>query len=394
MTAMGPRKVALVVGQLQLGGAERQLFELAVRLDRRRYEPVVVCLSEVSEPFGARLRERGVRMEVLRRATHRDPARAWRLARLLGREEPALAHSFLLVANAYVWMATGLTTLAGGRRLARIASSRTCIPPAGRWTLALHARAFRTADVVVANSQRVMEFTRDLYGVDESRFRIIPNGIDLPKVAGAEERAATRRELGVPDNAVAIGSVGRLAPEKNPSMLLEVMATLSARGGSLPPVTLVLVGDGPEKETLRRLAARPELKNRVVLAGARADVPRVLGAFDLFVTASSTEGMPNAVMEAMAAGLPVVATRVGGNPELIRDGDNGALVPYGDADALSAALAGLLSAPEQAREMGQRGRRRVESELSMERMADGHGALYRRALGRAPMIEEPELRAA
>jgi glycosyltransferase involved in cell wall biosynthesis len=99
-------------------------------------------------------------------------------------------------------------------------------------------------------------------------------------------------------------------------------------------------------------------------------------------------------MEAMAARLPVVATRVGGNPELIRDGENGFLVPHGDVAALADKLAALLAAPELAREMGARGRRRVESELSLERMAEGHGALYRRALGSAPLLREQQLRAA
>ncbi|HEY5676108.1 MAG TPA: glycosyltransferase, partial [Myxococcales bacterium] len=106
------------------------------------------------------------------------------------------------------------------------------------------------------------------------------------------------------------------------------------------------------------------------------------------------EGLSNALMEAMAARLPVVATRVGGNPELVREGENGFLVPSGDPDALAASLAALLRAPEAAREMGLRGRKRVESELSLERMAEGHGALYRRALGAAPLIREPALRAA
>ena len=99
-------------------------------------------------------------------------------------------------------------------------------------------------------------------------------------------------------------------------------------------------------------------------------------------------------MEAMAARLPIVATRVGGNPELVHDGDNGFLVPFGDADALAEALRTLLSSPVESREMGLRGRRRVETDLSMERMAQGHGALYRRALGAAPLVREPELRAA
>ena len=95
----------------------------------------------------------------------------------------------------------------------------------------------------------------------------------------------------------------------------------------------------------------------------------------------------------MASRLPIVATRVGGNPELVREGENGFLVPYGDAQALAEALRALLSAPEQAREMGLRGRRRVESALSMEMMAEGHGALYRRALGGAPVVREAQLRA-
>src|SRR5204863_340526 len=122
--------------------------------------------------------------------------------------------------------------------------------------------------------------------------------------------------------------------------------------------------------------------------------PAILTRVRVACLCSSAEGLSNALMEAMAARLPIVATRVGGNPELVRERDNGLLVPAGDVDALAGALRTLLSGPAEAREMGLRGRRRVESELSMERMAQGHGALYRRALGVAPLLSEPELRAA
>ena len=132
----------------------------------------------------------------------------------------------------------------------------------------------------------------------------------------------------------------------------------------------------------------------MLLVGHRLDVPAILARAQAACLCLSAEGLSNALMEAMAARLPIVASAVGGTPELVRDGENGYLVPPGDAQALAAKLATLLSRPDAAREMGLRGRRRVESELSMERMADGHGALYRRALQAAPLVRDRQLKPA
>ena len=152
-------------------------------------------------------------------------------------------------------------------------------------------------------------------------------------------------------------------------------------------VRFVCAGEGPERDYLIRRIGELGLGDRVILLGHRLDVPAVLSRAVAACLCSSAEGLSNALMEAMAARLPVVATRVGGNPELVTD--NGLLVPYGNPPALAAAIADLLGKPEEARAMGLRGRRRIEEELTLERMAEGNAALYRRALGRAPYVPEP-----
>jgi len=189
-----------------------------------------------------------------------------------------------------------------------------------------------------------------------------------------------------------VAVIGNLWPVKGHRTLVEAVALLPA---DLRAVQFICAGEGPEKEYLLSRIAQLGLHERVHLIGHRLDVPAVLSRAVAACLCSSAEGLSNALMEAMAARLPLVATRVGGNPELVREGENGFLVPYRDARALADKLTALLRHPEQARAMGLRGRQKVESELSMDRMADGHGALYRRALCMAPLVrEQPEFRAA
>lgn len=380
-----PRRVALVIGQLQMGGAERQLFELAVRLDRSRWEPVVVCLSEVAEPFAGRLRERGIAVEVLSRSTHYDPGRVFRLRRLLGRRRIDLAHSFLLVANAYVWAATR-PGVAGGAGPPYIASSRICLSPSRWWLRLVHQRAFRGAAGVIANSTRVEDFTRELYDLPAGRIRVIRNGIDVKpfQAESAGARESVRSEMGIPQEALVVGSLGRLSPQKNLDLFLETAACLArapATAGAGGGLWFVVAGGGPALAGLRALAADLGLEDRIVFTGPRRDVARVLSAFDIFVLTSHTEGLPNAVMEAMAAGLPVVATRAGGTDELVEEAVTGHLVEVGDGPALSRKIELLLGDPEARLGMGQAGLRRVEREFSIERMVERTVALYDEVLG-------------
>jgi glycosyltransferase involved in cell wall biosynthesis len=365
------RRVALVVGQLHVGGAERQLFELATGLDRARFEPLVVCLSEVTEPYAGRLRALGVEVRVLPRAHSRDLSRALSLAWLLRRHRIGLAHSFLLAANAYTWAAT---RLAGA--IPFIASSRTCIPPPDRWSWRVHRRAFRAARAVIVNARGVGEFTRLLYGLPETALRVIPNGVNLePFVSDPSRRAALRAAWGVPDGAVLIGTLGRLSPEKNLPLFLR-MAERLASGGAGAGWRCVVVGEGPARAELEDLSASLGLRSRVIFAGEHEEAAAALNAMDLFVMTSDTEGMPNAVLEAMAASLPVVATRVGGTPEIVEEGITGRLLPRRDAEAFSAEVARLVEDPQLRRRMGAAGRARVEGSFTVRAMVEATTRVY------------------
>ncbi len=384
---MPPRAVALVIGQLHLGGAERQLYELAVRLDPARWRPSVVCLSEATEPYAQRLRARGVPVDVVPRSGHNDLGRAAALAGLLRARGASLAHAFLLAANAYTWAACRLIApLRGGRRLPYIASTRVCSPLPGWAATLVHRRAFRSAVGVVANSSRVMDHTRALYRLSGVRVRVIPNGLSLqeyPERDGEQARAArsaARGELDAPEGTLLIGTLGRLAPQKNVGLFLEMAARI-ARRAAPGDRRFVVAGDGTLGDALRRRAGELGLEGRVVFTGPREDVPRLMGALDLFVLTSDYEGLPNAVMEAMASGLAVVATRTGGTEELVQEGLTGHLVPARDLEALTDRVARLAEDAGRREAMGRRGRAAIESGFTVEAMVARTAALYEEALG-------------
>jgi glycosyltransferase involved in cell wall biosynthesis len=252
----------------------------------------------------------------------------------------------------------------------------------GKWHREAEKLTARLADLVVANADAVREVCIKEEGCKPENVMVVRNGIDLSRF---DALAAQGLKEPMPEGGPIVAVIGNLWPVKGHRTLVEAVAQLPAE---LRKFRFVCAGEGPEREFLTQRIRALGLQDRVLLAGHRLDVPAILVRAQAACLCSSAEGLSNALMEAMAARLPIVATRVGGNPELVREGENGYLVPYGNAAALAAKLAALLGAPERARAMGQLGRKRVEAELSMERMADGHGALYRRALGRAPYLTE------
>jgi glycosyltransferase involved in cell wall biosynthesis len=204
----------------------------------------------------------------------------------------------------------------------------------------------------------------------------IPNGVDLTRF-GPASQAAARRALGLPGESTVVGTVGRLDPVKDQAALVRAFATLM---GAYPEALLVLAGDGPCREELARLVAELGAGGRVRLLGECRDVPQVLAAMDLFVLPSLAEGMSNTILEAMAVGLPVVATRVGGNRELVDEGETGRLVPPGDPRALADAVAGYLDDAHVRGLHGKASRRRASETFALERMYRAHESLYGRLL--------------
>jgi glycosyltransferase involved in cell wall biosynthesis len=378
-----------LVNRFWIGGAERQFVE-RLRRHPAGFRAVVGCL-EASGPMLDPVRALGYEPEIFPlNGSMMQPNTAVQIARmaaLIRAEGIRIVHS------------TDFNTNLLGLAAARLAGAKAIVSRVdlghlragfGRWHRQAEKLNARLADLVVANADAVRQVCVRQEGVKPENCVVVRNGIDLAQF-DAEVARGLQPPLPVPDGAPVVAVIGNLWPVKGHRTLVEAVSRLPPE---LHHVRFLCAGEGPEREHLTARIAQLGLRDRVILLGHRLDVPAILARAQAACLCSSAEGLSNALMEAMAARLPVVATRVGGNPELIQEGENGFLVPYADPDALAATLAALLSAPEDAREMGLRGRKRVEAELSMERMADGHGALYRRALGAAPLVREPRLRTA
>jgi glycosyltransferase involved in cell wall biosynthesis len=217
----------------------------------------------------------------------------------------------------------------------------------------------------------------------DDRSRVIVNGVDAHRIQTlARERPISRERLALEAGALVLGTVARFDRVKGLEVLLDAFARLAPR---LPRAALLLVGYGPEAERLRERARRAPCGARVIFAGPVPEAARCLPAMDVYVSASRGEGLPLAMLEAMACGLPVVATRVPGHVDVIEDGVTGLLVPPDNADGLAAAAESLLASPERRLAMGQAGRRRVEERFSADRMAAEVAEVYRAAARGIPL---------
>ena len=241
---------------------------------------------------------------------------------------------------------------------------------------------FRLSARVTAVADEAAELLTTLTGIPRAAVDVIANGIDTKRfapVASAEARRMLRRDKGLPEEGLLFGCVAALRPVKNHRGLLR--AFTQAVTGPAVVAHLVLVGDGELAGELRALAETLGIAERVLFLGRRADVAELLPCFDAFVLNSDTEGLSYAVLEAMACALPLIATAVGGNVRLVRDGRQGLLVPIGDGDALAAALARVMAEPDRLVAMGREARKKIEAEYGMTAMLAHYHALYRELAG-------------
>ena len=238
---------------------------------------------------------------------------------------------------------------------------------AGRRVLAMRLLPTLGATVVAVSSD-IRSYLEGALGV--RGVRVIPNGIDVHRYEGGN-RAAARRTLGLDPEACIIGAVGNLYRVKGHAVLVEAVARLGD-----PRLHVVIAGRGEEEAALRRQAASAGMGDRLHLLGFREDVPQLLAAFDFYALPSFSEGQSLALIEAMAAGLPIVASRVGGNPEILTDGEHGLLCGAGDAEALAAALRRLIADPAAAGRLAEAGRARARAEFSLEAMVKRYRRLY------------------
>lgn len=365
-----PVPIALVITDLDVGGAERALGHLVLRLDRRRWDPVVIGLSGEG-PLAEPIRRAGIPCECLGLDRRRPFQGVARLARSLRRRRPALVQSFMFHANLAARLAApwaGRPWVVGGLRVAEHEK---------RWHLKLDRLTSRMAVGSVCVSSGVSRFSREAGGLDPDRLTVIPNGIDPSPFDAAEP--VHRASISVPDDAFLALAVGRLDAQKGlPDLLDAAEQVASARANW----RLAIVGDGPRRDWLvERLASRPRLAGRVQWLGRRSDVPGLMRSADLLVHPALWEGMPNVVLEAMAARLPVVATSVEGSEDLVVSGRTGWLTPVGDPPELARAILEALDDPEDARARGRAGRARVEAAFSIDHVVARYDALWSGLLG-------------
>ena len=368
-----PRRILILIGQLARGGAERQVHELAVRLDTQRFVPIVVTF-EAGGHYEGLLAAAGVEVIVLDKKGWREAGALARLSTLMRRRRIDLVHAFLFPAN---WRAVAAAAIAGVRTVVcGVRSPGTCMTARQR---IIHRAALRGASAVVANAPAVRDDVIRATGVAPGRVRVIMNGVDASSFSPGETPLRRRWQQ---DGGPVIGFVGSLREAKDPLLFLRVAA---AAQRSIPRARFVMVGDGgmrAEVESAVR-GGDPDGADRLgglggtlILAGERSDLPDVMRALDLLVVTSTREGCCNAILEAMATGVPVVATDVGGNRDLITDGVSGRLFAHGDAEAGAAAVVALARDPDLAAAMGREGRARARRDFSMEAMVGATSRLY------------------
>lgn len=368
-------RLALCITELDIGGAERCLVELATRLDRQRFAPVVYALSAEPAPttpsLVPQLREAGIETHFLggRRASQ-FPLIVRRLARLLRTQQAELVQSFLFHAN--------LAARLAGRRagVPHVLSGIRVAERAARWHLWCDRLTSRLVDRYVCVSRSVADFSRDEAGLPSDKLVVIPNGIDVERYQRAEPLDLTLLGLGAGRRAVTF--VGRLERQKG---LLDFLRHSPRWLGRLPYHDLLLVGTGPQESALREEAERAAIAARVHFIGWRDDVPRILRASDLFVLPSQWEGMPNALLEAMAAGLPVVATDVEGVRELLGDGARCQVEVRGNLEEFCELIVSLLAESTLADRLGQDNQRRAR-EFSWQSMVAAYQRLFDDMAGR------------
>ncbi len=359
-----------MIPTLDASGAEKQFAALAAGLPRDRFEPHVVALTR-SGPYEETLRRAGVPVTVLGKRFKADPIALARLARIVKSLRPDVLHTWLFAANAYGRL------IAGGPGSPKVVVSERCVDSwKSGWQLWLDRKLAGRTAALVANSESVADFYRNL-GMPAEKVRVIPNCVE-PAEAQKGDRAAVLRDLGLPPDARVVAYVGRLAKQKRVDVLIWATQLLRQLTGN---VYHVVVGDGPQRSSLERLAKHFTCDDVTRFVGHRADARRLFPHFDVFWLASDFEGQSNSVLEAMAAGVPVVASDIPANREVIEDGRTGYLVRPGDSVAFAQYADRLLADRDLAGRLGNAAREHVSERHSTSAMIEAYAALYEELTG-------------
>ena len=391
-----PGTVLHLIANLDRGGAQEVVRTLVRSQPETGWRPVVGTFRD--GPLRAEIEAAAVPVHVLsgRRHAILSPVRA--VAELLSiraelqdtirREGAAVVQTHLLGSLDFLALAArnGHTpAVLWTVHNARLDLRADQVPPGQRRLLGAKRAGYRTAyrlggrlaDGFIAVSDDVARAVTQAYRPPRGRLFTIPNGVDVERFGGDEGRARARGDLGLPPHARVIIVVAKLFAQKGHAVLLEALMSADLQ----PDDAVLFVGEGPERQHLQRLAQQRGLSS-VRILGNRADVPQLLAASDIFVLPSLWEGLPMALLEGMASGLPVIATEVAGSRQVVTPGQSGILVPPGDPVSLAGAITRLLTSDAERMRLGRAARERVEAEFSAARQAARHAEAYEMALAR------------
>lgn len=360
-----------------VGGAERLVVHLVEHLPRERFAPVCVCLeSALGTHYEAQVRAAGVPLYFLGKGASASGGVLRQMSALFRQYRPAVVHTHIIGLNYAYPLMLRYRTPAGVHTVHSLAPREKGVR-VGAWVRTLAFR-YRVGGVVpVAVADEVRTSIQQVYGYPDPP--LIPNGIPTDAYApDAGIRTQWRAAHGIEPDAIVLTHIGRFAPPKNHALLIEAFARVRSDG----PLYLLLVGGGDLESAVREQVAGLGLGARVRFLGVRSDVADILRASDVFVLSSRVEGNPMSVMEAMAAGLPVVSTAVGGVPELVRDGETGLLVPSEDVGALAGALQALVDDGVRRRALGAAARQHAVAHFDIRHTVQGYARLYERLLRR------------
>ena len=371
----GKHLVFQIIASLVPAGAERLVAHLLEYIDREQFSPVCICLGDpVGSHLEARVQQLGIPLYFLGKGDKMSLAVLRKLDALFRQYRPVVVHTHLLALNYAYPLMIRYRTPARVYTVHNLAEKDIGL----RTAPMVRALAFRYrigGVVPVAIAEEVRASIQQLYGYPDPP--LIPNGIPTDEYApDSDKRTWWRQAHGIEPRATVVTHIGRFAVQKNHALLVEAFAQVRADA----PLYLLLVGGGELENAVREQVAGLGLQGRVRFLGVRADVADILRASDMFVLSSRWEGNPLSVMEAMAAGLPVVSTAVGGVPELVREGVTGLLVPSEDAGALAQAMQALVDDPVRRQAMGAAARRHAVAHFDIRHTVRGYEQLYERLL--------------
>ncbi len=379
--AATPVRLLNVLPTLMSGGTEGQVMTLSRSLDATRFDLAFACLRRLG-PFVKEIDDRHLPLEEYRFSSFRSATalrQQIRFARHVSRQGVDIVHSYSFYGNVFA---------VPPARLARTPVVIASIRDLGLYLTPLQKRVqryvCRLADCVVVNAEAVKTWLVS-EGYDAARIVVIRNGVDLTRFSGPAQPDRVRQEFALPAGVPLVAVASRLSRLKGLEQFLEAAAVVRHQS---PEVRFLVIGEAPPHDLpyldeLKALAARLGLGDRVIFTGLRSDVPTLLAGADVAVMPSLNEALSNALLESMASGAAVVATRVGGTPEAVVDGETGLLVPPDDVASLSFAVIRLLEAPALAKRLGCAARQSIADRFSIDRMATTTEHLYGDLLARA-----------